>query len=44
MAGRAMRGPASGGNEACMVYTVNDELEEFKNMFKAFSYWDSNWA
>lgn len=43
MAGRAMRGPASGGNEKCMIYTVNDELEEFKNMFKAFGYWDSNW-
>lgn len=41
MAGRAMRGPKSGGNEKCMIYTVNDELEEFKNMFKAFGYWDS---
>lgn len=43
MAGRAMRGPKSGGNAICKIYTVNDELPEFQNMFKAFNYWDNNW-
>ena len=43
MAGRAMRGPKSGGSAECKIYTVNDEIPEFQNMFKAFNYWDENW-
>lgn len=43
MAGRAMRGPKSGGHNHCKVYTVNDEIDAFRNMFKAFDYWNNNW-
>lgn len=43
MAGRAMRGIESGGHEECSIYTVNDEIEAFSNMFKAFDYWNNNW-
>lgn len=43
MAGRAMRGIQSGGHSECVIYTVNDEIEAFNNMFKAFDYWNNNW-
>lgn len=43
MAGRAMRGPKSNGHSACTIYTVNDDIEEYRNMFKAFDYWNNNW-
>lgn len=43
MAGRAMRGIKSGGHADSTVYTVNDEIEEFSNMFKAFDFWNNNW-
>ncbi|HEY4538376.1 MAG TPA: DEAD/DEAH box helicase [Erysipelothrix sp.] len=43
MAGRAMRGVKSGGHSECVIYTVNDEIEAFSNMFKAFDYWNNNW-
>jgi DNA repair protein RadD len=43
MAGRAMRGKQSGGNEDCRVYTVNDNIPEFRNVCHAFSYWDEMW-
>lgn len=43
MAGRAMRGIKSGGHTDCTIYTVNDEIEEFSNMFKAFDFWNNNW-
>lgn len=43
MAGRAMRGVKSGGHAECVIYTVNDEIEAFNNMFKAFDYWNNNW-
>ncbi|MFA0069128.1 DEAD/DEAH box helicase [Vibrio breoganii] len=43
MAGRAMRGKRSGGNTNCRVYTVNDNIPEFRNVCHAFSYWDQMW-
>lgn len=43
MAGRAMRGIKSGGHKNCTIYTVNDDIEAFNNMFKAFDYWNNNW-
>lgn len=43
MAGRAMRGKDSGGNDECTIYTVNDNIEEFTDLFKAFEYWNEIW-
>ncbi|EIZ9932923.1 DEAD/DEAH box helicase [Vibrio alginolyticus] len=43
MAGRAMRGIRSGGNEHCRVYTVNDNIPEFRSVCRAFEYWDQMW-
>ncbi|GEA59853.1 DEAD/DEAH box helicase [Vibrio comitans] len=43
MAGRAMRGKRSGGNTNCRVYTVNDNIPEFRSVCHAFSYWDQMW-
>ncbi|WP_234495611.1 DEAD/DEAH box helicase [Vibrio maritimus] len=43
MAGRAMRGERSGGNRKCRVYTVNDNIPEFRSVYKAFEYWDQMW-
>lgn len=43
MAGRAMRGPRSGGNRVCRVYTVNDNIPEFRSVCRAFEYWDEMW-
>nr|WP_267134824.1 DEAD/DEAH box helicase [Vibrio sp. A1-b2] len=43
MAGRAMRGIRSGGNEQCRVYTVNDNIPEFRSVCRAFEYWDQMW-
>ena len=44
MAGRAMRGKASGGNDNCRVYTVRDDIPAFTSVTKAFSHWDSLWT
>lgn len=44
MAGRAMRGPKSGGNEECYIYTVMDDIPEFQSVTKAFNYWNEMWA
>lgn len=43
MAGRAMRGPKSGGSKQCRIYTVKDDDEQFNNMYNAFKYWDTSW-
>lgn len=43
MAGRAMRGPKSGGSKNCRIYTVKDEDKQFNNMYNAFKYWDTSW-
>lgn len=43
MAGRAMRGKRSGGNEHCKIYTVLDNIPEFTSLGKAFGHWNSNW-
>ncbi|PML61741.1 hypothetical protein BCS98_02575 [Vibrio breoganii] len=43
MVGRAMRGPRSAGNKTCRIYTVTDDIPEFRNVFQAFTYWDQMW-
>ncbi len=43
MVGRAMRGEHSGGNLNCRVYTIMDDIPEFKDVVKAFEYWDEMW-
>lgn len=43
MAGRAMRGPKSGGSKNCRIYTVKDDDAQFNNMYNAFKYWDTSW-
>ncbi|MDM3391794.1 DEAD/DEAH box helicase [Citrobacter sp. Cb014] len=44
MAGRAMRGQRSGGNLSCRIYTVNDNIPEFRSVCHAFAHWDSMWS
>jgi len=44
MAGRAMRGVQSGGNEECWIYNVNDDIPEFQSINLAFEHWDQMWA
>ena len=45
MAGRAMRGPRSGGNRQCEVYTVVDtNLPGFGSMAEAFMNWEDMWS
>lgn len=44
MAGRAMRGPKSGGNKTCSIYTVIDHLPHFNSINKGTSYWNSIWT
>lgn len=43
MAGRAMRGSKSGGNKKCKIFTINDNIAEFKDVCKAFAHWDDLW-
>ena len=44
MAGRAMRGPHSGGNRTCQIYTVVDtSLPGFGSVVEAFGYWEALW-
>lgn len=43
MAGRAMRGFRSGGNKHCRVYTVMDDIPQFKSINIGFSYWNEMW-
>lgn len=44
MAGRAMRGAKSHGNEECRVYTVVDHIPEFNSISMAFEYWNEMWS
>ena len=44
MAGRAMRGPRSGGNRTCQIYTVIDSnLPGFRSVAEAFRNWEELW-
>ena len=44
MVGRAMRGPRSGGNRRCQIYTVTDtSLRGFGSISEAFSNWEELW-
>lgn len=44
MMGRAMRGKKSKGNSSCNIYTVVDDIPEFRNVSNAFEYWDQSWS
>lgn len=44
MAGRAMRGFKSGGNKVCRIYTVVDDIPEFKSVHMAFEFWNDMWV
>jgi len=44
MVGRAMRGEKSEGNEMCRIYTVADDIDEFRNVAAAFEHWDKLWT
>ena len=45
MAGRAMRGPLSGGNRRCQIYTVVDtQLPGFGSVAQAFQHWEELWS
>lgn len=44
MVGRAMRGPRSGGNRRCQIYTVVDtSLRGFGSVVEAFRNWEELW-
>lgn len=44
MVGRAMRGPRSGGNRQCQIYTVVDtNLRGFGSVVEAFNNWETLW-
>ena len=44
MAGRAMRGPRSGGNRTCQIYTITDSnLPAFGSLAKEFRNWERLW-
>lgn len=43
MAGRAMRGAKSGGNETCTIYTVLDHIPAFNNISIGTAYWNNIW-
>ena len=44
MVGRAMRGKRSNGNDECRIYTVADDIDEFRNVAAAFAHWDQLWV
>ena len=45
MVGRALRGPQSGGNRRCWIYTVVDTgLPGFRSVADAFSNWEALWS
>ncbi len=44
MIGRAMRGPAVGGNEKCKIITVVDALQGFRSVHEGFSHWEDVWS
>lgn len=44
MVGRAMRGPKSGGNRHCQIYTIVDShLPAFSSVAEAFQNWEKLW-
>jgi superfamily II DNA or RNA helicase len=43
MVGRAARGPKAGGNAACRICTVVDQIPGFRSIAESFSYWDELW-
>ena len=44
MAGRAMRGPRSGGNRTCQIYTITDSnLPAFGSLADEFRNWEKLW-
>ena len=44
MVGRALRGPASGGNRRCQIYTVTDAaMRGFGSVIEAFTNWEDLW-
>ena len=44
MVGRAMRGPRSGGNVSCQIYTITDtSLRGFGSVAEAFTNWEELW-
>ena len=44
MCGRAMRGPKSGGNRTCRIYTLVDRsLPGFGSVAEAFTNWETLW-
>jgi DNA repair protein RadD len=43
MIGRVMRGPRAGGNAACRVLTVVDQLPGFRSAVDAFGFWEDIW-
>jgi superfamily II DNA or RNA helicase len=43
MIGRAMRGPAAGGNSNCRIYSVVDEMPGFRSIYEGFSHWEEVW-
>jgi DNA repair protein RadD len=43
MAGRAMRGPKSGGSKVCRIYTVKDDLPHYKSISLATAHWNHIW-
>ena len=43
MAGRAMRGAKSGGNETCTIYTVLDHIPAFNNISIGTAHWNNIW-
>lgn len=44
MAGRAMRGKKSGGNDTCNIYTVRDDIPAYTNVIEQFEHWDELWT
>jgi len=45
MVGRALRGEQAGGNKSAEVYTVLDEgIEQFRSIEKAFENWEEVWS
>lgn len=43
MAGRAMRGKKSRGNDFCDIYTVRDDIPAFTSVIEAFDHWNELW-
>lgn len=43
MIGRAMRGLKSGGNEACTIITVQDDIPGFRSVYEGFTHWEDVW-